>query len=86
VYLTDEELDKKYPTIKDVVGIPLTVGSRVTYPVRQGSRMWVNAGEVVELDRNKNLVKVFNGKRRYWVKAERCTSTVLCAVEVLNHA
>lgn len=35
--------------MKDWRGTPIKVGSTIVYPSRQGSRLWMNEGEVVGL-------------------------------------
>lgn len=38
---------------RDWRGTPITVGSTVVYPSRQGSSLWMNEGEVVSIDKLK---------------------------------
>jgi nitrate reductase alpha subunit len=35
--------------VRDFRGIPIRVGSRIVYPCREGSALWMNEAEVVEI-------------------------------------
>ena len=60
--------------MRDFLNQPITVGSTVVYPVRQGSRLWLNKMIVTDVAKFiEGYLPDHPGKRRVWVgKPERC--------------
>lgn len=62
-------MDQATPTAetvapKDVRGITLRPGQRVTYPIRQGARMWLNVGTITVVGEKKiQVAKELPSKR-----------------------
>lgn len=67
----------------DALGRIIEVDDIVTYPVRQGSHMWINAGVVAEINDSHILVGRFNGSKD--VKLVRVTTPYRVTIAMRGH-
>jgi hypothetical protein len=64
--------------MKDAAGVTFIVGDKVAYPVRTGSSMWLEFGEVVKV--NKNSLKLVKDNERHVVVKRTDRVVVLNAI------
>lgn len=50
--------------VKDWRGKPIKVGSKVVYPSRQGSSLWMSEGEVVRIENEFRIAVIKDGGKR----------------------